>query len=407
MSNDAQARVSRKLSVCFLHDSPKYLSVLLYEKFFRNMGITPDDVHLWSYAAPDMMKTWSETAQMPISSIPCDPEPPRIPLEERLAEPVVPVRKPYQNRDGQPSYVVNGITNRFRGVTKPVSDFDIIVFGHAQFARLADHSYLQEIVERNPDVLVCNVFGRVYDRDTLLRLRAQRSLLEMMIRNTSPLLKQAMRPSGACYPDLLDMMRPFCAIEIQALLRLQRVGLTEPYWERTHAVRMLFLAGFLLHRAEGGPIITKAGENLIKHLHPSAYDPGFFDRWELWMSDPEAHIVQYRRWIRTWSGRLRRYQAKIWKAGRPQDAVDVVSAEIRNRVRIGEIFTRSEIAEDLYREYPDLGMVRCFYDIVDEEMNKTIHEGHLIMTMTQKGHEIYGPPHHAQALMTRALQDYP
>ena len=279
MSHDARARQSRKISVCFLYNSPKDHHVSVYDRFFTAMGLSPDEIDLWAYDAPDMIKTWAQRTEMPISDIPCDITVARMPVEERLAYPLKACKKVSDFGSGYRMFG-NRIPDRDG---KPLPEFDIFVFGHVQFAQMADHSYLQDIAERNPDMIVTGMFGDVFPREYLLKLRAQRDLLELMTRNTLPLISMAMLRVGCATSGLRDMMRVLCAPEIQLLLRLKHKGLDRERWSRSHALRTLRMSRMVTDELDADPKITEIGEALIGSLHPSAYDPGFLDRWKTWM----------------------------------------------------------------------------------------------------------------------------
>lgn len=67
--------------------------------------------------------------------------------------------------------------------------------------------------------------------------------------------------------------------------------------------------------------LTGAGHRVCKAMHPSAYDPGFFDRYEMWIRNWDEQRPAAERWIRTFAGRLRRHQAKIWALSSQDDPV--------------------------------------------------------------------------------------
>lgn len=52
---------------------------------------------------------------------------------------------------------------------------------------------------------------------------------------------------------------------------------------------------------------------ILSEMHPSAHDPKFRDRFEEWVADWPASREHAYRWIRTWSGRLRRLQARRYR----------------------------------------------------------------------------------------------
>lgn len=400
MSHDARARQGRKISVCYLCSSPDDLRLTLSENFFQARKISPDNVEIWAYVAPDMLKTWAERTPMPISAIPCEAEAERVPLDERMAEPVSVEKTSYTNCDGRETYVLGGEAGRLTPA-RNLADFDLIVFGHVHFARLSDHDYLQEVAERNPDIIVTGTSGEAVSRERLSKLKAERALLEMMIRNTFPLISMARARVGSPTAGLREIMRVLCAPEIQVLLRLKHAGLTRDQWHRSHVVTTLVVAGLVTDELDACPRVTEIGEGLIRSLHPSAYDPGFIDRWMAWLRDPDAHVDQYRRWIRTWSGRLRRHQARTWKASVPKAAFDAATAEIETRVRVGAIFSRTEAARALAERHPEMGGEAFFFTVITHRMIEVIERGDLVSGITHRKEVIYGLPQDAGPIHLR------
>lgn len=328
-----------------------------------------------------MLRKWADRSEMPISSIPCDPEPDRILPGMRFATPLSPAR--IKRLDGE----VRWVHYRSRGVITPrmVHDFDMIIIGTENLATLVDHPYLQDVAEMNPDTVFLDTVGIPVKRDLMMNLHARRSLMEMMLRNTLPLITVARNRVGSPTRSLRNSCLTVSAVETQILLRFRDKGLSDNEQEKWfRSLRALQFAGLIdadtdhsmsYYRGLKNPRISQIGEDFLRSLPSSAYDPGFVDRWETWNTDPEPHKEQYRLWIRTWSGRLRRHQAKTWKVSIPKAALDVVSERIDKLVSIEWEFSRNEQAKILAEKHPEMGKEDFFAAIISHKMNEIISLG--------------------------------
>lgn len=142
-------------------------------------------------------------------------------------------------------------------------------------------------------------------------LDSQRGFQIDLHRNTAPLIMHEVSD--------IKKVKSMCghkidAQEIQALYRIQAKG------GRKEKRKLMHTQLERHHFVDEHEQITESGKQLLRAMHPSAYDPKFLERTQTWFADWEKHRPTAERWVRTWAGRLRRLQAKRWKWRRDFDA---------------------------------------------------------------------------------------
>ena len=77
-------------------------------------------------------------------------------------------------------------------------------------------------------------------------------------------------------------------------------------------------------------VLTDAGRRLMEKMHPTARDPKFRDRSLGWVRDWPESRPEMEKWIKTWAGRLRRLQAKRYKASVARaGTINAITASMR------------------------------------------------------------------------------
>lgn len=384
----------RKLSVCVVTDDLKQSPIILYDWFFETIGTSPEGLDMWLYEAPDTLRSWADRSEMPISSIPCDPVPDAIPFNLRFALPAAGLSVPSKTKPGsfRVEYRIGGII-----LPRPLHDFDVIIIDTLRYAQLSDHAYLQDIAEMSPGTIFMDLKGRQGSRNSILKLHSRRAMKEMMIRNTRPLITAAMINLDLPTTFFRGNCLMVSALEVQILFRLRDKGLTDSEkeeWRRPlHALGMANLTA-----SETEVLDTKTarmcdkGHAFLETLHPSALDPGFLDRFKAWCDDPDAHVDQYTRWIRTWSGRLRRHQAKIWKARIPKRTTELAGTVLDEMIGYHFRFKPDQAVREIMDRHPDLGDEVFLAGVVKKLMGDRVRKGRC-STMVMNDQLEYYTPH--------------